>query len=269
MGNYHSTPNTLSAEAFGLTTEESKVLTSNVYPEVTFAFTNKTRGVLNGEGKSQTLHKATQGLLLDREGELPEVYKVTDLWVTQDGLTLTEVAEANALATHEVRDKSKSAPWFNDVTYKTVYSNYKTATDVVTADEPTAVGYKAGHAELWADYLAGGPGALNDRQLSKELLDRTGRASAVEQTQRPLQGFVFAKTVVESLSLPRLRGRKPSRLPHGGWQPVCHRSHKLPVRHVRFVGILDLLLSDPYCIIKVRKKGSRQMFYYERKVRQR
>ncbi len=96
MGNYHSTPNTLSAEAFGLTTEESKTLTSNVYPEVTFAFTNKTRGVLNGEDKSQTLHKATQGLLLDREGELPESYKVTDLWVTQDGLTLTEVAEANA-----------------------------------------------------------------------------------------------------------------------------------------------------------------------------
>ena len=133
MGNYHSTPNTLSAEAFGLTTEESKVLTSNVYPEVTFAFTNKTRGVLNGEGKSQTLHKATQGLLLDREGELPEVYKVTDPWVTNDGLTLTEVAEANALLPTRLGTRAVSLLWVNDVTYKTVYSNYKTATDVVTS----------------------------------------------------------------------------------------------------------------------------------------
>ena len=193
MGNYHSTPNTLSAEAFGLTTEESKVLTSNVYPEVTFAFTNKTRGVLNGESKSQTLHKATQGLLLDREGSLPESYKVTDLWVTQDGLTLTEVAEANALATHVVRDKSKKAPWFDNAEYKTVYSNYKSATDVVTADEPTAVGYKAGHAELWADYLAGGPGALNDRQLSKELLEQDWKSVCCGANAKTVAGIRLCK----------------------------------------------------------------------------
>ena len=193
MGNYHSTPNTLSAEAFGLTTEESKVLTSNVYPEVTFAFTNKTRGVLNGEGKSQTLHKATQGLLLDREGELPEVYKVTDLWVTSEGLTLTEVAQANALATHEVRDKSQKAPWVNDVTYKTVYSNYKSATDVVTADEPTAVGYQAGHAELWRDYLAGGEGALNDSKLSKKLFDLEWKSVCCDALSKTVAGIRLCK----------------------------------------------------------------------------
>lgn len=193
MGNYHSTPNTLSAEAFGLTTEESKVLTSNVYPEVTFAFTNKTRGVLNGEDKSQTLHKATQGLLLDREGELPESYKVTDLWVTQDGLTLTEVAEANALATHVVRDKSKSVPWFDNAQYKTVYSNYKSATDVVTADEPTAVGYTAGYAELWADYLAGGPGALNDRKLSKQLFEKEWKSVCCKANAKTVAGVRLCK----------------------------------------------------------------------------
>ena len=193
MGNYHSTPNTLSAEAFGLTTEESKVLTSNVYPEVTFAFTNKTRGVLNGEGKSQTLHKATQGLLLDREGELPEVYKVTDLWVTNDGLTLTEVAQANALATHEVRDKSRKAPWVNDVTYKTVYSNYKTATDVVTAVEPTAVGFVEGHAELWADYLAGGEGALTNRKLSGDLFDRGWKSVCCDALSKTVAGIRLCK----------------------------------------------------------------------------
>ena len=139
------------------------------------------------------MHKATQGLLLDREGALPESYKVTDLWVTQDGLTLTEVAEANALATHVVKDKSKSAPWFNNAQYKTVYSNYKSATDVVTADEPTAVGYKAGHAELWRDYLAGGPGALNDRKLSKELLEQDWKSVCCGANAKTVAGIRLCK----------------------------------------------------------------------------
>ncbi len=193
MGNYHSTPNTLSAEAFGLTTEESKTLTSNVYPEVTFAYTNKTRGVLNGENKSQTLHNASEYLFLDREGELPESYKVTDLWVTNDGLTLTEVAEAKALSTHTVKNKSRKAPWFDKTDYKTVYANCKTATDVVTTVKPTAVGFVEGHAELWADYVAGGDGALANRKLSGELFDKGWKSVCCDALSKTVAGIRLCK----------------------------------------------------------------------------
>lgn len=193
MGNYHSTPNTLSAEAFGLTTEESKVLTHRVYPDVKFAFGNKTRGVLNGEGKQVTLKKATDSTFLERDGELPESYKVTDVWVTYDGRTLTEVAEDKALATHVVKDGSRKKPWFENAEYKTVYSNYKSATDVVTADEPTAVGYKAGYAELWQDYLAGGPGALNDSKLSKKLFEKEWKSVCCKANAKTVAGIRLCK----------------------------------------------------------------------------
>ncbi len=193
VGNYHSTPNTLSAEAFGLTTEESKTLTSNVYPEVTFAYTNKTRGVLNGEDKTQTLHKATEYLFLDREGELPDTYKVTDLWVTSEGLTLTEVAEAKALSTHTVKNKSRKAPWYNKADYKTVYANCKTATDVVTTARPTAVGFVEGYAELWADYLAGGNGALANKKLTKELLEDDWKSVCCKANAKTVAGIRLCK----------------------------------------------------------------------------
>jgi hypothetical protein len=190
VANYHSTPNTLSAEAFDL---KNQKLTSNVYPEATFVFSNKTRGHLNGEGKSQTLHKATQALLLDREGTLPESYKVTDLWITDEGLTLTEVAEAKALTTHTVKDKSAKQPWFNNVAHRTVYSNLATADEVVATAVPSAVGFVQGNAELWADYLAGGQGALANRKLTSDLFEKGWKSVCCDALAKNVAGISLCK----------------------------------------------------------------------------
>ena len=52
-------------------------------------------------------------------------------------------------------DKS-DLPWHfskEGKNYQTVYANCKTATDVVTADRPEAIGYEAGASESWKAYL--------------------------------------------------------------------------------------------------------------------
>ena len=168
MAHYHTVPNTLSFDAFDL--EAGDTLTHAVYPEVTFVVTNKTKGKTSFQANPLTLYTATRRVFEKEEGGLPETYKVTDLWVTADGITLTEVAQEKGLQTHTVKDSSKKAPWLNNATYQTVYSNYRSADAVVTAEEPTARGYKAGQAELWADYLAGGEGATKQ---NKKLINTT------------------------------------------------------------------------------------------------
>ena len=170
MAHYHTVPNTLSFDAFDL--EVGDVLTHAVYPEFTFAVTNKTKGKTTLQANPLTLYTATRRVF-EKNGGLPETYKVTDLWLTPEGVTLTEVAQTKGLQTHEVKDASRKAPWLNNATYSTVYSNYRSADDVVRADEPTARGYKKGEAQLWASYLSGGEGASrrNKKLINLEVSD--------------------------------------------------------------------------------------------------
>lgn len=52
-------------------------------------------------------------------------------------------------------DKS-DLPWHESKegnNYRTVYADCKTATDVVTADRPEAIGYEPGASESWKAYL--------------------------------------------------------------------------------------------------------------------
>ena len=54
-------------------------------------------------------------------------------------------------------DKS-DLPWHyskQGINYRTVYADCKTATDVLTADRPKAVGYQTGALDSWKAYLAG------------------------------------------------------------------------------------------------------------------
>ncbi len=171
MAHYHTVPNTLSFDAFDLSVGDT--LTHAVYPEVTFVISNKTKGKTTFQPNPLTLYTATRRVFENEDAGMPETYKVTDLWVTADGLTLTEVAQEKGLQTHEVKDSSKKAPWLNNPTYKTIYSNYRSATDVVTADEPTARGYKKGQSDLWRDYISGGEGATkqNAKWINEDVSD--------------------------------------------------------------------------------------------------
>ena len=156
--NYHTIPNTLSFDAFDLGV--GTVLTNTLYPNVQFVVSSKTKGTTPLSSRPVSLYHATKAVF-DAEGDLTTEYRFTDLWATEDGITLTEVAQVKGLNTHKVKDKSKTKPWSDNPTYTTVYSHMPSADDVVTTDMPTAVGYKKGEATLWSDYLAGGEGALS------------------------------------------------------------------------------------------------------------
>ena len=133
--------------------------------------------------------------------------------VTADGVTV--VSHANALgvtvpdATRNRKNKKVETLGKIPVTYQTVYSKYRTATDVVTAVEPTAVGFVEGHAELWADYLAGGEGALTNRKLSGDLFDRGWKSVCCDALSKTVAGIRLC--IVRWRVRPRrtVGGRKP------------------------------------------------------------
>ncbi len=95
--------------------------------------------------------------------------------VTADGVTVVSHANTRGVtipdATRNRKNKKVVTLGQISVTHNTVYSHLRSADDVVTTAVPEAVGFVAGHAELWADFLAGGEGALNNKRLSDELFE--------------------------------------------------------------------------------------------------
>jgi hypothetical protein len=98
-------------------------------------------------------------------------YMAMDLWETESGTVLRtfveDLGDTNGFS--KSARKSKSAPWTGDVNYQTVYSHLRSASDVVRSDIPEAIGYESKMSQLWNDYLDGGEGAMNDRNLTNNL----------------------------------------------------------------------------------------------------
>lgn len=150
------------------------------------------------EGRRIRFATAVQEALDTVHSEPTNAFNPNREVVTEDGVTV--VSHANTLgvtvpdATRNRKNKKVETLGKIPVTYQTVYSNYRTATDVVTAVEPTAVGFVEGHAELWADYLAGGKGALNDKQLESELFDWNWKSVCCDAYSKTVAGIRLCRS---------------------------------------------------------------------------
>jgi hypothetical protein len=81
---------------------------------------------------------------INREGEPPKANKTKLLDSRKELKKMGKKLDKSDLPWHFSKEGKN---------YQTVYANCKTATDVVTADRPEAIGYEAGASESWKAYL--------------------------------------------------------------------------------------------------------------------
>ncbi len=131
--------------------------------------------LFGAEGRRVRFANAVQEALDTVHDEPTNAFNPNREVVTADGITVVSHAHnkgvflPNAL---KARKENKVETLGKiSVTHTTRYSHLRSATDVVRTAVPEAVGFVPGHAELWADFLAGGPGALNNKRLSDELFE--------------------------------------------------------------------------------------------------
>ena len=130
-------------------------------------------------------------------GENLTEYMSMDMWETEDGTVLRtfvenldEVNEFHGL-TKSAR-KSQVSPW-TDISYRTVYSHLRSADDVVRSDIPEAIGYNPKSSSLWNDYLDGGDGAMNDRNLTNKLFLTGFMSDCCSAPSQIVAGYVLCR----------------------------------------------------------------------------
>ncbi len=131
--------------------------------------------LFGAEGRRVRFANAVQEALDTVHDEPTNAFNPNREVVTADGVTVVSHANTRGVtipdATRNRKNKKVVTLGQISVTHNTVYSHLRSADDVVTTAVPEAVGFVAGHAELWADFLAGGEGALNNKRLSDELFE--------------------------------------------------------------------------------------------------
>ena len=142
---------------------------------------------------------ATKDLLetLDDVGHLDATdFDPSTLWEDQTGtLVKTRFAEQSISVPDPTKKrKGKKGLGVIPADYKTAYSHLRSADDVVTTDIPDAIGYVAGHSALWADYLAGGEGALKDKKLTDNIMEKGWVSMCCGAYKKTVAGIDLCKT---------------------------------------------------------------------------
>ena len=144
------------------------------------------------EGRRVRFANAVQEALDTVHEEPTNAFNPNREVVTPEGLSV--VSHANTLgltvpdATRNRKNKKVQTLGKIPVGYKTAYSHLRSADDVVRTAVPEAVGFVEGHAELWADYLAGGEGALKNKELEKELFDWNWKSVCCDAYSKTVAG---------------------------------------------------------------------------------
>ena len=154
---------------------------------VTPLFGDKTKGIKLNEASRLAFHLETGDKLTD--------YMAMDLWETESGTVLRtfveDLGDTNGFS--KSARKSKSAPWTGDVNYQTVYSHLRSASDVVRSDIPEAIGYEPKMSRLWNDYLDGGEGAMNDRNLTNNLFLKGFVSDCCSAPSQTVAGYILCR----------------------------------------------------------------------------
>lgn len=150
------------------------------------------------EGRRVRFANAVQEALDTVHEEPTNAFNPNREVVTSEGVSV--VSHANSLgvtvpdATRNRKNKKVQTLGEIPVGYKTVYSHLATADDVVRTAVPEAVGFVSGHAELWADYLAGGKGALNDPRLEAELFEWNWKSVCCDSYSKTVAGIRLCRS---------------------------------------------------------------------------
>ena len=145
------------------------------------------------EGRRVRFANAVQEALDTVHDEPTNTFNPNREVVTADGITVVSHAHnlgvflPNALKARN--NKKVETLGKIPVTHTTVYSHLRSADDVVRTAVPEAVGFVPGHAELWADFLAGGQGALNDKRLTDELFEWNWKSVCCDAFSKTVAGI--------------------------------------------------------------------------------
>jgi len=139
----------------------------------------------------------------------PNNFNPAEEVINEAGLSLLEIARVAGvrIGNPKVQIRKKGLGPVG-LTQETVYSHFKTADEVVRSDVPEAAGYNPKDSKLWNDYLDGGNGALNNKELTDNLFLKGFVSDCCQSFPYTVAGYVlcgvckgeFVSSVLEETS---------------------------------------------------------------------